>query len=178
MATTEEVPPEPKAQPKIKEILGLLAPGGEIEQAEKKQADGMSSLGKAYQKIEKNMQGNRAAVSLIRRIQKMPKDKMADFIRTLEPLLVHFRFTLDDIDPDLVDQAGRAPTPNDDGGDEDDDDAEKEDEKGSNAKLSGLDKARQHLSGEKETPADVGNAFVKGASKAKLSIASPPAGQA
>ena len=185
MPTTDGVPPEPRPQPNIKAILALITPGGEIEQAEKKQAEGMSANGAIYKRIEKDMQGNRAAVSMIRRMQKMSADKRADLLRTLEPLMVHLRYTLDDIDPDLVEQAQ---TKSADAGDDDDAGAGGNDpsdpEPGDNAKLSGLDKARSHLSGTTadNIKSDEADAFVQGAAtpakqaktaKPKLGIVPP-----
>jgi len=181
MPTTDGVPPEPRPQPNIKAILALITPGGEIEQAEKKQAEGMSANGAIYKRIEKDMQGNRAAVSMIRRMQKMSADKRADLLRTLEPLMVHLRYTLDDIDPDLVEQAQ---TKSADADDADDAGAGGNDpsdpEPGSKPRVSGLDKAKAHLQGTTvdNIKADAADAFVKGAAtektpKPKLGIVPP-----
>ena len=103
MPTTEEVPAEPRVQPKITKILELLAPNGPIDNGQKKQQAAMSELGVIYKEIEKDLHGNRAAVAFIRRLDKMDADKRADLIRTLEPLLVERGYTLDAIDPDLAD---------------------------------------------------------------------------
>jgi hypothetical protein len=145
--TTEETPSEPRVQPNIKAIMALLGPGGDIEKAEKKAAEGNTATGSIYQKIEKNLNGNRAAVSMVRRMMKMSDDKRADFIRTVEPLMVELGFTLDAIDPeDLVAQANAsssAPAPAD--GDEKGDD--QPDGGGENEALNGLDAARARLGG-------------------------------
>lgn len=164
MPTTDGVPPEPRAQPNIKAILALIVPGGEIEQAEKKQAEGMSTNGAIYKRIEKDMQGNRGAVSMIRRMQKMSADKRADLLRTLEPLMVELGYTLEDIDPDLVDrsQVTKSDDDNDDEG-AGGNDANDPEPNGDNSKLSGLDKARAHLTGDTKQTADEADSFVKGA---------------
>jgi hypothetical protein len=175
MPTTDGVPPEPRPEPNIKAILALLAPGGDIEQAEKKQAEGMSTTGKLYQKIEKDMQGNRAAVSMIRRMQKMSADKRHDLLRTLEPLMVHFGYTLDDIEPDLVQQAQ---TKTDDDTDTDNgaggNDPGDPEPTGDNSKLSGLDKARAHLTGD--STQEQADDFVKSAGAPKPARAKPKLG--
>lgn len=139
MPTTEEVPAEPRVQPKIGKILDLLAPNGEIDNAQKKQQSAMSELGVIYKTVEKDLHGNHAAVAFIRKLDKMDADKRSDLIRTLEPLLVERGYTLDAIDPDLADMTGGKDANQ---GDDDDDG-----EKGDNSVLSGLDKARQHLTG-------------------------------
>ena len=165
MPTTDGVPPEPRPQPNIKAILALIAPGGEIEQAEKRQAEGMSSNGAIYKRIEKDMQGNRGAVSMIRRMQKMSADKRADMLRTLEPLMVELGYTLEDIDPDLVDRSQSTKSRDDDdnetgAGGNDDNDPEPN---GNNSALSALDKARERLSGDTKQSQAEAESFVKSA---------------
>lgn len=100
---------EPGAEPDIKSIVAMLAPNGPIEKAAKKQSEGLTEMGQAFKTIEKTHNGNRAAVSIIRRLDKMTDEKRADLIRTLEPLLVERGYTLDAIDPiDLASQASQA----------------------------------------------------------------------
>ncbi len=112
----------------------LLAPGGELADAAAKKQEGASSEGAIFQRIEKNLHGHRGAVSDVRKILKWSKDKQADYIRTLEPLLVHYGLTLDAIDPeDLVAQAAKQ--------------AEGEPTPGSNGGTNPLDKARANLAG-------------------------------
>lgn len=141
--TTEEVPGgEPQLQPNFKAIQALIAPNGELENAEKKQAEAMSGIGHIFKRVEKDMHGNRAAVSLMRKPQKMSADKRNDFIRTLEPLLVEAGYTLEAIDPeDLVGTPAPSPAPTppsgSSDGDEDGDDTTEDDQRGSN--LSGHD---------------------------------------
>lgn len=137
--TTEETPPEPRVQPNIEAIIELLKPGGQIDEAAKASSDAMSKTGRIFQNIEKNFNGNRAAVSLIRRMQKMSADKRADFIRTVEPLMVHYGYTLDAIDPeDLLERDSGTGAPEPGAG---------EQSGGGNAPVSGLDAARAKLSG-------------------------------
>jgi hypothetical protein len=193
MPQTEDIPPEPRMKPNINEVLVLLAAGGEIEKGEKKQQDGMSELGGIYRRVEKTHHANRAAVSFIRRMQKMSDDKRNDLIRTLEPLMVRLGYTMDDIEPDLADQAesqAAAPGKTDDGdaGDEDNGDAgdaseadaeDGEEEKPLSAMGAALAEARSHLSGGAQSE-DEANTVVRNiasAPKKKLGIGkSAPAG--
>ena len=166
--TTEEVPPEPKAEPNIKEIIALLEPNGPLDKAAKLQSDGMTKTGEIFQRIEKNFNGNRAAVALIRRMKKMSDDKLADFIRTLEPLMVHYGFTLDDIEPDLVDRSGGGES-GDGGGEPGGEDPEPTAD--GNSTTSPLDDARASLESpppppvERPIAAAEADAFVQEASK-------------
>lgn len=177
--TTEELPPEPRVQPNIEEIIALLVSGGEIDQSEKKQGEALSATGKIYQRIEKNLHGNRAAVAAIRRLQKMSDDKRADYIRTFEPLLVHFGYTLEAIDPeDLLagaDQRQAANPPatsddDDDQGDDDGDDGEAGDaDPGVSAGKDALQSARERLSGGGAT-AEPGKPAARKSGRPKLGI--------
>lgn len=118
---------EPGAEPDIDGIMEMLAPGGAIDKAAKKQSEGLTEMGAAFKRIEKDLNGNRAAVSFIRRLDKMSEDKRADFLRTAEPLLVERGYTLDAIDGnDLIgsQKAAGAGAPADDDDDDDDDDAD------------------------------------------------------
>lgn len=144
MSKTNEVPPEPRVEPNIPALIALLVPGGDMEQCEKGQAESMSKTGKLYQRIQKDFRGHRGAVSDIRKMQKMSKAQLADYLRTLEPLMLHFNFTLDDIEPDLVDQSQVVEKPKDD----DDDDAGKGP---TNGPTSALEISRSALAGAPET---------------------------
>jgi hypothetical protein len=139
--TTDELPAEPKMQPNIDAIIDLLKPGGELEEAAKQKQSGASAEGLVFQRIEKNLHGNRAAVSDMRRIRKWPRDKQFDYIRTFEPLLVHYGLTLEVIDPeDLVAQAQKKQA-------EGEGDEGQAPDAGSNAGANALDAARTNLTG-------------------------------
>lgn len=173
--------PEPKPEPNVNGILELIGHNGKIEKAEKKQQDGMSELGKIYQTIEKDMAGCRPAVSLIRRMQKMSDEKRGDFIRTLEPLMVRLGYTLDDIEPDLVDQSRKqAQTDGDGDGDDGEGQGDESDAQppkaGRNSPVNNLENARAHLSGgamTEDQANDVVRSIKGAAGRAKLGIASP-----
>jgi hypothetical protein len=187
MPTTEEVPQEPRSEPNLPEITAILKPGGALEEAERKQADGTAATGKIYQQIEKNHRGNRKAVSIIRWMMKQSADKRNDCIRTLEPLLVHYRYTLDDIDPqDLVGMSEHAPASDAVDGDDGEPvraegmtDEEWEASKpadGGNASASALDEARGRLNGDGPEPGsevDVAPAAAAKKGRGKLHLATP-----
>lgn len=170
MPKTDGVPPEPRATPNIDAILAILKPNGELDNAAKGQAEAMSKIGNLYKKIEADLKGNRAAVALIRKLDRMSEDKRNDMIRTLEPLLVERGYILDNIDPDLADAPRTPPPPMFD---------EDDDKGGDNSNVTALDAARENLSGGDPVGGaaaggiseDEANAFVKGA-KPKLA-ASP-----
>lgn len=115
---------EPGAEPDIDGIKEMLAPGGAIEKAAKKQSEGLTEMGAAFKRIEKDLNGNRRAVSDIRRLDKMSEEKRADYLRTFEPLLLERGYTLDAIDGnDLLgsQKTAGAGAPADDDDDDDDD---------------------------------------------------------
>jgi len=141
----DDVPPEEPVVllPKIDTIFSMLGPKTALEQAEKKQSEALSAVGKIYQQIEKDHHGNRAAVSFFRRLQKMSHDKRMDFMRTFEPLCAKAGYFLDDAENDLVDAAGNTVDADDDG------DTESPPGQAQKSTLPGLDAARAHLTGDK-----------------------------
>jgi len=153
--TTETVPQEPKKHPLIEKIMHELRTGGDLDNAEKKAGEALTETGAIYKRIEKDHRGNRAAVSIFRRLQKMSGDKRADVIRTLEPLLVEAGYTLEVIDPEELPlgqqaQAGQQQDAGDDGDDDEQDDDTSETEGAPEKASSGKDalaSARARLAG-------------------------------